>query len=208
MQPIMKFKVFIFDMDGVLIESSEEHVEAWRFAVQRCGRSFDIDFSDVYGKRGREIVREIVPDIDENGLREIEDLAEKRFREIYRVRQFDSVLSFIEHVKEQGKRTALVTSAPKENVDIVLSSLRLDFDVIISAEDVENGKPNPEPYNKAIDKLGERKADCVVFEDSFAGIESAKRAGIEVIGVASTSKREDLEKLGIKVINSFEELLV
>jgi HAD superfamily hydrolase (TIGR01509 family) len=204
----MKFKVFIFDMDGVLIESSKEHVEAWKFAVRRFGYSFDIDFSDVYGKRGRDIVREIVPDIDENGLREMEDLAEKRFREIYRVRPFDGVISFIEGAKKRGKRTALVTSAPRENVGIVLSSLHLDFDVMVSAEDVENGKPDPEPYNKAIDKLGERKADCVVFEDSFAGIESAKRAGIEVIGVASTSKREDLEKLGIRVIESFDELLV
>jgi HAD superfamily hydrolase (TIGR01509 family) len=204
----MKFKVFIFDMDGVLIESSKEHVEAWKFAVPRFGYSFDIDFSDVYGKRGRDIVREIVPDIDENGLREMEDLAEKRFREIYRVRPFDGVISFIEGAKKRGKRTALVTSAPRENVGIVLSSLHLDFDVMVSAEDVENGKPDPEPYNKAIDKLGERKADCVVFEDSFAGIESAKRAGIEVIGVASTSKREDLEKLGIRVIESFDELLV
>ena len=204
----MKFKAFIFDMDGVLIESSKEHVEAWKFAVQKFGYSFDTDFRDVYGKRGRDIVREIVPGLDEKELRGIEDLAEKRFREIYRVRQFDSVLSFIGHVKEQGKRIALVTSAPKENVDIVLSSLRLDFDVMVSADDVKEGKPDPEPYNSAIDKLGERKEDCVIFEDSFAGIESAKRAGVEVIGVASTSKREDLEKLGIRVINSFEELLV
>jgi beta-phosphoglucomutase-like phosphatase (HAD superfamily) len=103
----------------------------------------------------RAFVREIVSALDEKELRGIEDLAEKRFREIYRVRH--SVLSFIGHVKEEGKRIALVTIAPKENVDIVLSSLRLDFDVMVSTDDVKEGKPDPEPYNSAIDKLGERR---------------------------------------------------
>jgi HAD superfamily hydrolase (TIGR01509 family) len=201
-------KALIFDMDGVLINSSREHIKAWKFAVESYGYSFDIDFSYVYGRKGRDIVREIVPGTDEKEIREMEELAERRFREIYKVRSFDDVLPFIEHTKKRGKRTALVTSAPRANIELVLSSLNLEFDAIVSAEDVTKGKPDPEPYLRALEKLGARREECVIFEDSFAGIESAIRAGIDVIGVASTSRREDLERLGIKAIESFSELLV
>jgi len=195
-------------MDGVLIESSREHIEAWRFAAERCGYSFDMDFSRVYGKRGRDIVREIAPEADEKDISDMVDLAESRFREIYRVRPFDDVVPFVEHAKERGKRVVLVTSAPRANVDLVLSSLRIDFDAMVTAEEVKKGKPDPEPYLRALEKITDERKECVVFEDSFAGIESARRAGIDVIGIASTSRREDLERLGIRAIESFGELLV
>ena len=92
---------------------------------------------------------------------------------------------------------------------MILSGLDLlsQFNLVVCERDVKRGKPEPDIYLKVLELLGDSPENCVIFEDSLAGIASAKSAGIEVIAVASTSKREKLEELDVRVIESFDELM-
>ncbi len=208
----MHKSAFIFDMDGVLVDSTPYHLEAWEIALKRYGYNLATDFKvRPYGRRGRDILGDIAPEMSEEKIDEFADAAEKIFRDIYEseVEQIDNVVEFINHLKRRGYKIALATSAPRENVDMILSVLHLVsfFDPVVCENDVERGKPEPDIYLKVLEILREKPENCIVFEDSFAGIESAKRASIEVIGVISTNEREELEKVGIRVIESFDELL-
>jgi HAD superfamily hydrolase (TIGR01509 family) len=205
-------KSIIFDMDGVLVDSTPYHIDSWKIVLKRYGYDLPLEFREkIYGRRGRDIIREIDPAIKEEKIDEIMGFAEEKFREIYRdrVRPVDSVVEFVKHLKNKGYTLALATSASAENVRMILSALGLlsFFDPIVCEKNVRRGKPEPDIYLKVLELLEEKAENCMVFEDSFAGITSAKRANIEVIGVVSTNKRADLEKLGVRVIESFDDLM-
>ena len=205
-------KSVIFDMDGVLVDSTPYHIDSWKIVLKRYGYALSLEFKEkIYGRRGRDIIREMDPGIKEEKIDEIMGFAEEKFREIYRdkVRPVDNVVEFVKHLKNKGYTLALATSASAENVQMILSALGLlsFFDPIVCEKNVRRGKPEPDIYLKVLELLEEKAENCVVFEDSFAGITSAKRANIEVIGVVSTNKRADLEKLGVRVIESFDDLM-
>jgi HAD superfamily hydrolase (TIGR01509 family) len=106
---------------------------------------------------------------------------------------------------------ALVSSSPKPIVDIVVQRFELGkyFDRIITGDDVEKGKPDPEPYLKAAKELGVHPEECVVVEDSINGVKSAKAAGMKCIGITNSFPREELERAGADyVIDVIVELPV
>ncbi len=90
-------------------------------------------------------------------------------------------------LRANGVETAVVSSAPRENVETLLEALGLSdaFDTVIAEEDAERGKPDPQSYLVAAKRLGERPEDCVVIEDAPGGVEAAKRAGMRCIGLAA-----------------------
>jgi beta-phosphoglucomutase-like phosphatase (HAD superfamily) len=100
--------------------------------------------------------------------------------------------------KSTGIKIALATSAPPENVELTLGTLGIDhyFDVIVDNTMVTRGKPDPEVYLKAVQKLGLPTEKCVVFEDSLAGVKSALDAGLRVVGVTTTHNHHELHRAG------------
>ena len=125
----------------------------------------------------------------------------------------DGLYSFLQELKKLNVPVALATSAPPGNVEFAFDLLpvRNFFDFILDATHVVKGKPDPEMYTKAIRLLGIQPQRCIVFEDSFSGVQSALSAGAKVIGVATTHNPEEFEGVSMVIENfrhiNFETLL-
>jgi HAD superfamily hydrolase (TIGR01509 family) len=138
------------------------------------------------------------------------DEKESLYRELYYddLLPHTGLLDFLGSLKRNRIKIGLATSAPTENVDWVLDNLQLRpwFDAIVDGTEVENGKPDPEIYLMACDRLEINPQDAVVFEDSLAGLESAVAAGCKAVGVATSHEAWELEGKTDFVIHDFTEV--
>jgi HAD superfamily hydrolase (TIGR01509 family) len=195
------YRAVLFDLDGTLAETDSLHLPTWVEALLPHGIEVDEAFyrENISGRANSEIVGDLLPDISELEGRDIVETKEASFRErAGELEPLPGLLDFLESVKEGGSRTGLVTNAPRENVVAVLRALRLEdfFDLVLPAEEVRVGKPDPEPYLVALEKLGADPAETLAFEDSVSGIASAVGAGIPTVGIASTQEPDRLREAG------------
>lgn len=117
-------------------------------------------------------------------------------------------LEFLRMLKERGVRTALVTSSDNEKVERAFRLMGIQdlFDTAVTASMIQKGKPDPSCYLLAAGKLGAAPAECVVFEDSFAGIQAGKAAGMRVVALASTNPAEQLADKADRVVANLQEI--
>jgi beta-phosphoglucomutase family hydrolase len=182
----------IFDLDGVIVDSNSVHREAWAIFNRRFGlETTETMLQRAYGKRNDEIVRDFFGD----GLPPEEVAArgtakEELYREMIsdRIEEIlvPGVRSFLE--RHHGAPMGLVTNAEPANVEFLLdrAGLRPHFRVVVDGHQVRHPKPHPEIYLRAAGLLGTAPANCSVFEDSPAGVEAARAAGMRVISVCTT----------------------
>lgn len=211
----MKYGI-IFDLDGVVIDSNPIHKISWKNFLAKIGLPFNDDIFDniISGKNGITSLRILLGQEPSNEVitsyvAEIDQEFQKILRDTPKVFPMPGLVNFLQVVKAAGNKTALATSAPPGNVKLILDKISLIeyFDVILDKSDVMKGKPDPEVYLKTVSKLGIHKDQCVVFEDSKAGIKSATDAGIKVIGVTSGHTREELLEEGVSMaIDDFTKL--
>lgn len=194
-------------MDGVLVDNKEAHVEAFVVFCKRYGVDIaGVDLSWMYGKGNDEIIPGLLPQdiIDRHGIRELSDVKESIYREIYAstMEPVPGLVQFLEDLHANGVRIAVGSSAPVENVDFVLEGLgiRKYFSVFVNGDMVKRAKPDPAIYLLSIEKLGLPASECLVMEDSFAGIESANGAGIKVVALATTNTAEALAQANVEMI--------
>lgn len=194
-------------MDGVLVDNKEAHVEAFVVFCKRYGVDIaGVDLSWMYGKGNDEIIPGLLPQdiIDRHGIRELSDVKESIYREIYAstMEPVPGLVQFLEDLHANGVRIAVGSSAPVENVDFVLEGLgiRKYFSVFVNGDMVKRAKPDPAIYLLSIEKLGLPASECLVMEDSFAGIESANGAGIKVVALATTNTAEALAQAKVEMI--------
>ncbi len=194
-------------MDGVLVDNKEAHVEAFVVFCKRYGVDIaGVDLSWMYGKGNDEIIPGLLPQdiIDRHGIRKLSDVKESIYREIYAstMEPVPGLVQFLEDLHANGVRIAVGSSAPVENVDFVLEGLgiRKYFSVFVNGDMVKRAKPDPAIYLLAIEKLGLPASECLVMEDSFAGIESANGAGIKVVALATTNTAEALAQAKVEMI--------
>lgn len=194
-------------MDGVLVDNKEAHVEAFVVFCKRYGVDIaSVDLSWMYGKGNDEIIPGLLPQdiIDRHGIRELSDVKESIYREIYAstMEPVPGLVQFLEDLHANGVRIAVGSSAPVENVDFVLEGLgiRKYFSVFVNGDMVKRAKPDPAIYLLSIEKLGLPASECLVMEDSFAGIESANGAGIKVVALATTNTAEALAQAKVEMI--------
>jgi beta-phosphoglucomutase len=209
---------FIFDMDGVVIDSNPYHKIAWEKFLTRIGQPFDDHlFEDVLsGRTGPTSLRLIFGDDlpDEKMdlyLEEVDGNYQNIIRQIDEVRPIAGVHAFLDQITAKGFRLALATSAPTLNIELGLQKLKLEntFEHIVGKVDVSHGKPHPEVYLTTLGRLGMEAENCIVFEDSKAGIQSARSAGIQVVGIASGHSKKELLEEGVSLaVNDFKELKV
>jgi HAD superfamily hydrolase (TIGR01509 family) len=195
------YRAVLFDLDGTLAETDSLHLPTWVDALLPHGIEVDEAFyrENISGRANAEIVEDLLPDISAQAGRDIVETKEASFRErAGELEPLPGLLDLLESVKERGTRTGLVTNAPRENVVAILRALRLEdfFDAVVTSEEVRVGKPDPEPYLTALERLGADPADAVTFEDSVSGIASAVGAGIPTVGIASTQKPDRLREAG------------
>jgi HAD superfamily hydrolase (TIGR01509 family) len=202
----------IFDMDGVLIDSGVHHRAAWRALLAELGEepAHPEYWRLTIGRPSEEalplLLGRPVPDHESWALaRRKRDLyvtfARAGMVSVAGVREFVAALSRL------GIPRAVGTSASRFDVDRMLVGvgLRRHFDVIVTADDVTLGKPDPEVYELAAARLGIPAEACIVFEDSEVGVLAARRAGMRAIGVTTAHSEAELRQAGAEsVIADFE----
>lgn len=187
----------LWDLDGVLVDTALLHYEAWRQFLNELGRSLsEEEFRRTFGLRNDLILREILGDVPAEELRRLSERKEALFRQhaAGQITPLPGAVELVRRSRERGRRTALVTSTPRANIDFVLEQVGLTgaFDTIVTAEDVSRGKPDPEGFLLAARRLGVPPERCLVIEDAPGGIEGARRAGMHSLAVTTTHPREAL----------------
>ncbi len=186
-------RAVLWDLDGTLIDSMPYHWIAWNDVLQPLGFHFSVEsFAPTVGLRNEEIVRDFLKlDRSQAEIEQVVLAKEVRYRTILRERGLPllpGVEQWLKTLRAAGWRHAIVTSAPRLNVDATMTATHLDqlVDTIVCAEDVINGKPHPEPFLLAADRLSVAPAHCIVVEDASLGLEAGRRAGMKTIGVLTT----------------------
>lgn len=198
-------RVLLFDLDGTLAETNSVHRLSWAEALEPHGYDVTWDFyrDNISGRLTSELISDLLPGLSSEEGRELVENKEADFRErAGTLEPLPGLLYFIAKGRERGMKISLVTNAPKENVLAVLDVLGLDeaFEPVILADEVGTGKPEPAPYNAALEALSVSADEAVAFEDSPSGIASSVAAGIPTVGIASTQDSEKLESLGVDLV--------
>jgi len=204
----------IFDMDGVLIDSGAHHRNAWRALIEELGvqpaqREY---WRLTIGRPAEEAVPLLLG--GPVTATEARRLALRK-RELYAdfarhgTQTVAGIPAFVASLTRSGVPRAVGTSASRYDVETLLAGLglRRHFDVIVTAEDVRLGKPDPAVYLEAARRLGAPPPTCLVFEDSLVGVVAARRAGMRAIGVSTAHTAAELETAGAEsTIADFEGL--
>ena len=201
----------IFDMDGVLLDSGAHHRDAWRQLLVDLG----VDPAPDFWRRtiGRPAEEAVVHLLDRAVLPAEAAALARRKREHYARLAARGMLpvagapAFVGMLASEGVPRAVATSASRHDVEALLTEIgvRRHFEVIVTADDVRRGKPDPEVYLRAAAGLGLPPAGCLVFEDSVVGVHAARTAGMRVIGLATAHSVHELLAAGAeRAIASFE----
>lgn len=198
-------------MDGVIVDTNPYHKISLKQFCEKYGYRLNEEdlISKIYGRTNNEWIRNIFGPLAKEKILELGEEKEAMFRAIYKdvIEPLPGLDDFLMGLEEKNIPKAIGTSAPRSNVDFVLEHTHLKkyFTTILDQSDVEHGKPDPEIYLKVAHRLGFQPQQCIVFEDSLSGVESAQRAGAKVVGVATTHSQEELVHTDL-VISDFEGL--
>lgn len=200
-------KAALFDLDGVLIDSETLYTRFWNRVGEYHKLPSPTFAYDIKGTTLHDILEthfsdpEVRKDIDRL-LHEFENEV------VYPV--FPGAMEFVDELRKHGIKTVIVTSSDAKKMEFLFNQhpdFPSHFDAIVTAEDVTHSKPHPEPYVKGAMKAGAAPAECIVFEDSFQGLQSGRNAGCMVVGVATTNPADKIADYCHIVAPSLGELL-
>jgi HAD superfamily hydrolase (TIGR01549 family) len=212
-------RALLFDLDGTLADTDRLHEQAWLETLRPYGIEGDHHFyqTHISGGLNPEIVRRLLPHLSEAEERVLITRKENRFRELARdLEALPGLDELLEWAHRRELLTALVTNAPRENAEHLTRTLGLTFDLIVLAEELAAGKPDPLPYRVALERLGRaafaqrntrlaafaqrntrlEAQEALAFEDSPSGVKAAVGAGIPTIGLTTGHSPEALEAAG------------
>ena len=201
---------FIFDWDGVIIDSHAQHEESWQLLFKELDKPMPEGFfKKTFGMRNQQIIPmcfDFVKADDETSIAEIGNRKEVLYREILRrdgIEPLPGVVALLQELKTLNVPAVVGSSTPRLNIETIMSMTGLAeyFQDIVSAEDVTMGKPDPQVFLKAAEKINRAPENCIVFEDAFVGIEAGKRAGMKVVAVATTHPIEKLHEADVAFEN-------
>ena len=203
-------KGVIFDLDGVLVDTGWAHKQSWYDLAEKEGFSMsDEFFYSTFGMRNDQIIPRLVEGISSEGVDRLSKWKEQRYREIIaeKLTLPPGVGGLLDDLKECGFLLAVGSSAPKANLNLVLERVRIKdyFDACVTGEEVVEGKPAPETFLKAAEKLGLPPDRCIVVEDAVQGVAAGKAAGMPVVAVTTTRDRAALSTADI-IVDSLGEL--
>jgi len=204
-------KTVLWDMDGVIADSQSFHFAAWQETFAKRGVKFSgEEFVRIFGTRNDFIVHSVMgKGLPERDVQIIVQEKEENFRQKARgnIKPFPGVVRLLSSIKNGNFRLGLVSSAPKENIALILGELDLEglFDCIVFGQEVSESKPSPQIYLLAADKLEVTPKDCVVIEDSPLGVKAAKTAGMQCLAVTNTHPIQELQEAD-RVVDSLENV--
>lgn len=203
--PRTDLRALIFDMDGTLIDTDNQHFDAYVEVFADLGRPLDRDEYDAQmaGRPNMEILRDYFPDESDAYRRDLMNRKENAFRTTAATWEpLTGLAELMNWAKEQGLAQALVTSAPRENAAYLLDAVNLTGTFVpeVYADELPRGKPDPLPYTTALELLGVTPEQAIVFEDSASGVKSGASAGILTVGLATTQRPEVLKAAGAALV--------
>ncbi len=194
-------KGVIFDWDGVVIDSSAHHEKSWELLSAEIHKPLPPGhFKAGFGKKNQEIIPNLLGwSSDPAEVQSLADRKEELYRELVRqhgVTILPGARELLVALKEASIPRSVGSSTPRSNLDAIFAVTGLDelFTAVVSANDVTNGKPAPDVFLVAADRLGLATADCLVIEDAHVGIEAALSAGMKVLAVATTNPIGELHR--------------
>lgn len=183
-------RAVLWDLDGTLVDSEEQHWQAWRETMSGAGITISRpQFDATFGQRNDAILGAwLGANVDPAGVSELGDVKEARYRELVAeqgIQALPGAAEWVDKLASHGWQQAVASSAPRLNVQTVLRTIELDhlLSTIVAAEDVRRGKPEPDVFLTAASRLDVAPRRCVVVEDAVAGVEAARRARMACIGI-------------------------
>jgi beta-phosphoglucomutase len=201
----------IFDLDGVLVDSYDAHFASWRAMYGELGRAYDEQaFAADFGRTSRDILRRTLgSELADERIAELDTRKEALFRDFLReqFKPMDGAVELIDALVADGFLIAVGSSGPPENIALALELLqRADkFSAVVTGRDVTRGKPDPQVFLLAAEKVGVPARSCAVVEDAVHGIEAARRAEMRSIGLTGTTTAKALAAADL-VVDSLREL--
>ena len=213
---MQEIKAFLFDMNGTMINDMQYHISAWHRILNEFGANISMERmkEECYGKN-HELIERILPGrFTEEEKDKLSLEKERQYQRDFRphLKLINGLERFLKESNAAGIKLGIGSAAIRYNIDFVLDGLgiRKYFQAIVSADDVTRSKPDPGTWLKCADVLRLPSGDCLVFEDSPKGAESALNAGMKCIIITSLHSREEFinYKNVIGFINDFNDIFI
>ena len=200
-----RFKAALFDLDGVVFNTEPQYTGFWG---AQC-REFHPEHPGLEHESKGQTLVQIFDRHFSGDLAYSQEIITNRLNDFEQTMRFDYVEGFedfVSRLRSRGVKTAVVTSsniAKMQSVYQSRSEFRQMFDAILTSEDFERSKPDPDCYLKAAERLGAEIDECIVFEDSFNGLKSGRAAGMKVVGLATTNSAESIAPYSDVIISNY-----
>lgn len=207
---------FIFDMDGTIFDTEKFYYQTWLEIAKKEGFDFCLeDKVRLSGKQSKESIAYMVENfsMDEKEAirirKNLNELRDKKFNELDYSLKKPGLLNLLSYLKENNKNIALASSSIKSRIDFLLDreGVRDYFDEIISSDDITKGKPDPQIFNLAMEKIGADKNKTYIIEDSLAGVKAAKKSGAKVVLIIDLDDSDLIKSQADLVFSSLDEFL-
>ncbi|MEY3556990.1 MAG: HAD family phosphatase [Microcystis aeruginosa LL13-03] len=218
-------KAVLFDFNGVIINDEPIHQElineillgenllplGSEFAELCLGRSDRVCLRNVLTRRNRQVTEEYLTKL----INKKASLYRERLGKLEKLPIYEEIYSFLERVKARDLQIGLVTGAIRSEVESILQQAALGdyFSVIVTGDEISTSKPQPDGYLLAVERLNRwnfnlqlQPQECLVIEDTFVGCEAAKRAGMQVVGIAHTYPFHFMQRVSNWAIDNFSQL--
>jgi beta-phosphoglucomutase len=193
----MKYKAFLFDLNGTMIDDMSYHIKAWHRILNELGAGISAERvkEECYGKN-QELLERVFPgrfspEEKDRISQEKEEQYQQEFRPHLKLIKGLDTLLLKSH--NDGIKMAIGSAAILYNIDFVVDGLHIReyFDAIVSADDVQHSKPDPETYDRCASQLAVDAKNCLVFEDAPKGVETAENAGMDCVVITTLHSREE-----------------
>jgi beta-phosphoglucomutase family hydrolase len=201
----------IWDLDGVIADTAVYHYRAWRDVFKERGVAYSlVDFMPYFGRRHDAIIKAVLGNrLTKNELDAIAEAKQRNYRRhvANHIKALPGAVALIKSLYDHGIKQAIASSAVPENIEIIIRGLGITgcFQAIAHGMEAEEGKPSPQIFLLAAEKLKVKPADCLVIEDAVAGVAAAKRAGMKCLAVTNSHPEEKLKAADF-VVDSLEKV--
>lgn len=198
-------KALLLDLDGTLVNTDPLHFQVWRDVLLPYGLDIDLPFyqKNFSGRLNPDIVRDLLPHLSDAEGIELSDRKEAEFRRRdTTLKPLPGLMDLLAWMERCTLKRAIVTNAPAANAEFMLRALGLTdtFPIVVLGEAVARPKPDPLPYQTALERVDVDATEAIAFEDSPSGLRSAVGAGIATVGIASTHAADELYAVGAAIV--------
>jgi beta-phosphoglucomutase len=205
----LKLKGVLFDLDGVVLKSMEQHLEAWQYAFNKYGISVTAnEFYQLEGRGVRAVVKELTHryKINADLASELMETKINYYDKIFKVEFYEGLIPLLATLKSHDIKMAIITGGFRDRVSSFLQN-HLDgyFSALVTSDDVIDTKPFPEPYLKGAELLNLKSDECIVVENAPLGVRAGKNADMKVIAIQTTLTEEYLVEADY-IVSTFDEV--